>query len=69
MKAEIAVRMVGIWHCLTGRYAKVKVWNERETLKALSRDSEKSTSSSCASSKSGNCWSIPIANAWIQKQK
>lgn len=34
----------GIWHRLTGRYAKVKVQNERETLEAWRRDrSEKDT--------------------------
>ena len=28
----------GIWHRLTGRYAKIKAQNERETLKAWQRD-------------------------------
>ncbi|KIT16366.1 relaxase/mobilization nuclease domain-containing protein [Jannaschia aquimarina] len=36
--ARLPKGMVGIWHRLTGRYAKVKALNERETLEALRRD-------------------------------
>ena len=36
--ARLPKGMAGIWHRLTGRYAKVKALNERETLEALRRD-------------------------------
>jgi len=38
--ARLPKGMAGIWHRLTGRYAKVKAQNERETLEALHRDSD-----------------------------